>query len=502
MWFGDEFGMSVVVKLYDSLSRRKVSLKGPVVKAYFCGPTVYDVPHLGHARAYVVFDVLVRLLRYLSFDVKYVRNITDVDDKIIRRAWEENASPFEIAEKYYYEFYDAMKKLKVLPPNIEPRASGHIPEIIEFVSRLIEKGYAYETEDGVYFRVHKFKEYGKLSKRSIESMIAGARVEPSPFKEDPLDFALWKKAKPGEPFWQSPWGPGRPGWHIECSAMVLKHLGETIDIHGGGEDLIFPHHENEIAQSEALTGKPFARIWFHVGLLIIGKEKMAKSLGNIVSVKEALKRYDAETIRYYLLSVHYRKQLLFDWSMVDEAEKKLDELYRAVFAAEFHLKNVKQIEEKDINMDIHEKLELLKSKFLNALADNLNTVEAFNVLHDIAKKLSSRYKQMTQDEIRMTVSLMRDLGSILGILEQSLEERIIEKKSRNKNIATFIPPDFTPTEASLVDKLLSIIIYVRSALRQRKIYDLADKIREMLGNIGISLEDTKDATHYRFVRIH
>lgn len=493
--------MSVGVKLYDSLSRRKVSLKGPIIKAYFCGPTVYDVPHLGHARAYVVFDVVIRLLRYLGYDVKYVRNITDVDDKIIKKASEEGVSPFEIAEKYYYEFYDAMKELKVIQPNIEPRASGHIPEIIEFVKKLIEKGYAYVAKDGVYFRVRKFKDYGKLSKRSIKDMIAGARVEPSPYKEDSLDFALWKKAKPGEPFWQSPWGPGRPGWHIECSAMVLKHLGETIDIHGGGEDLIFPHHENEIAQSEALTGKPFVRVWFHVGLLVIGKEKMAKSIGNIVSVMEALKRYDAETVRYYLLSVHYRKQLEFNWSRIDEAEKKLDELYRAIFMAELSLKNATNIRGKSAGNGLQKELKLLKSKFLNALADNLNTVEAFNVLHSIAKRLISRYRQMTYDEIKMTASLMRELGSILGILGQGLEERILEKKLRGKNIAAFIPPNFTPVGTEIVDKLLKIIIDVRNMLRKRKIYDLADKIREMLNEIGISLEDTRNTTHYRFTKV-
>ena len=485
--------MSRRVRIYDTLSGQKIELINKEVKAYFCGPTVYDVPHLGHARAYVVFDVLIRLLRYLGYDVKYVRNITDVDDKIIRRAHEEGVSPFEIAERYFYEFYDAMKALDVIPPNVEPRASAHIPEIIKFVDGLIEKGYAYETPDGVYFRVRKFKGYGKLSKRSIEQMRAGARIEPSPYKEDPLDFALWKKSKPNEPAWDSPWGPGRPGWHIECSAMALKHLGETIDIHGGGEDLIFPHHENEIAQSEAFTGKQFARIWFHVGLLVIGREKMAKSLGNIVSIREAIKKYDRETVRLYLLSVHYRKQLEFTWSRLDEAERILDEIYRGVFLAEYYSQhNVRS----RIGGEVSRYVAQVKDKFLGLLADNLRTAEAIKLLHGISRKVLNEYSNMSGEELAMIAKTIRELGNILGILQQSIEERIEEKRKRNKDLSRILPPGYMPEKSGLDRDLIELIIDVREELRRRKMYELADKIRARLREMGIILEDTSQGTKY------
>ncbi len=485
--------MSRRVRIYDTLSGQKIELINKEVKAYFCGPTVYDVPHLGHARAYVVFDVLIRLLRYLGYDVKYVRNITDVDDKIIRRAQEEGVSPFEIAERYFYEFYDAMKALDVIPPNVEPRASAHIPEIIKFVDGLIEKGYAYETPDGVYFRVRKFKGYGKLSKRSIEQMRAGARIEPSPYKEDPLDFALWKKSKPNEPAWDSPWGPGRPGWHIECSAMALKHLGETIDIHGGGEDLIFPHHENEIAQSEAFTGKQFARIWFHVGLLVIGREKMAKSLGNIVSIREAIKKYDRETVRLYLLSVHYRKQLEFTWSRLDEAERILDEIYRGVFLAEYYSqRNVKG----GVRDETFTYVAQVKDEFLKLLANNLKTGEAIKLLHSVSKKILSEYSRLSGEELRVVAKTIRELGNILGILQQSIEERIEEKRKRNKDLSRILPPGYMPEKSGLDRDLIELIVDVREELRRRKMYELADKIRARLREMGIILEDTSQGTKY------
>ena len=506
--------MSLKVRLYDTLSQRKVVLEEPVVRAYFCGPTVYDVPHLGHARAYVVFDVLVRLLRYLGYRVVYVRNITDIDDKIIRRAQEEGVSPFEVADRYYREFYDAMKALKVLPPNLEPRATGHIPEIIEFIKALIKKGYAYVTPDGVYFRVRKFKQYGKLSKRSIDEMKAGARVEPSPYKEDPLDFALWKKAKPGEPSWPSPWGDGRPGWHIECSAMVLKHLGETVEIHGGGEDLIFPHHENEIAQSEALTGKPFAKIWFHVGLLVVRGEKMAKSLKNFVTIKEALERFDAETIRLFLLSANRRKQLEFSWDRVEQAEELLDELYRALFYAEVaskdmahensecssKLANANVAEDNERIGGIKEYVSGVKLKFLEALADDLNFVEAIDVLREVARYIIRNANKLSAVELNILAKLMRELGRILGILQESLSERIEEKKRRGKPIERFIPPNYAVGDSELVEQILRLMIEVRKELRRRKLYDLADIIREKLKEMGIILEDIGLETRFYISR--
>ncbi len=503
---GDSFGMSLKVRLYDTLTRKKVVLDPNVVRAYFCGPTVYDEPHLGHARAYVVFDVLVRLLKYLGYKVIYVRNVTDVDDKIINKAKSEGVSPFEIADRYYREFYDAMKALKVIPPNLEPRATGHIPEIIEFIEGLFAKGYAYETPDGVYFRVRKFKAYGKLSKRSIDKMRAGARVEPSPYKEDPLDFALWKKAKPGEPSWPSPWGDGRPGWHIECSAMVLKHLGETIDIHGGGEDLIFPHHENEIAQSEALTGKPLAKIWFHVGLLIVRGEKMAKSLKNFVTIKEALQKYDAESVRLFLLSANYRKQLEFSWDRLKQAEDILDELYRALFLAECRSKEAvgaknfksayEELDRHDVGLE--ERITSFRRRFLEALADDLNLVEAINILKSIARYIIQNVNHLSREDLISLARLLRELGGILGILQESLQERIEEKRKRGKPIGSFIPPNYILNESELIGKLIQLVIDVRKELRKRKIYDLSDTIRKRLRELGIVLEDIGLETRFYF----
>lgn len=489
------------ISLFDTLSQTKKSVEGPIVRAYFCGPTVYDVPHLGHARAYVVFDILVRLLRYLNYRVIYVRNVTDVDDKIINRANSEKVSPFEIAERYYRAFYEAMKKLKVESPNIEPRASGHIPEIINLIQMLIEKGYAYVAKDGVYFRVRKFKGYGKLSKRDIAELIRGARIEPSPYKEDPLDFALWKMAKPNEPAWNSPWGKGRPGWHIECSAMVLKHLGETIDIHGGGEDLIFPHHENEIAQSEAATGKPFAKIWFHVGLLRVGKEKMAKSLGNFISVEDALKKYDPETIRLFLISVHYRRQLIFEWEKLDEAERLLDRLYKVIFMVEYQdaISPSNENSEEDgfdENSEFISVLEQLKQEFIAALADDLNTTEAIQILRNIADTISKSISKVSRQVLLKAVKTLRELGGILGILEYNLDDLIMQRKKRGKSIVHFVPPNYMPEGLRAVKKIIQILIDVRRELRVRKIYDLADNIREKLRELGITLEDIRDKTRF------
>lgn len=496
--------MSLKVRLYDTLSGEHVVLDSNAIRAYFCGPTVYDQPHLGHARAYVVFDVLVRLLRYLGYKVIYARNITDIDDKIINKAREENSSPFEVADKYYREFYDATSALNILPPNIEPRATAHIPEIIEFIRKLIEKGYAYETPDGVYFRVRKFKGYGKLSKRDVNEMLAGARVEPSPYKEDPLDFALWKKAKPNEPSWPSPWGPGRPGWHIECSTMVLKHLGETIDIHGGGEDLIFPHHENEIAQSEALTEKPFARVWFHVGLLIVKGEKMAKSLKNFVTIKEALEKYDSETIRLFLLNANYRKQLEFSWEKLEETEALLDELYRALFLVEYGTEYPKSEYERaegpKSGHDVSEFAMRMKQQFLEALCDNLNFVDAIKILREIAGYIIQRADTLPKSDLLTLAGLLRELGGILGILQESLKERIYEKKRRGKSIERIIPPGYVAeVEGSeFIEKLIRLIIDIRSELRKRKIYDLSDTIRSELKKLGVILEDVGMESKFYF----
>jgi len=484
--------------LYNTLTGKKEVFK-PLhdreVRAYFCGPTVQDEPHIGHARAYIAFDVLIRYLMYMGYKVKYVRNITDIEDKIINKAKALGISPFEVAEKYAREFYEICKELKLIPPNVEPRATGHIPEIIELISVLIEKGYAYTAPNGdVYYDVTKFKEYGKLSKQRIDELLAGARVEPGEYKRNPLDFALWKAAKPGEPSWPSPWGRGRPGWHIECSAMSMKYLGETLDIHGGGTDLIFPHHENEIAQSEAATGKPFVRFWFHVGLVTIRQEKISKSLGNIIPVKEVLKLFDPETIRLWAIQTHYRKPIDFTWEQLELAEKVLDRLYSIIFRAEIALKEKKEGELGDIS----EVIESYRKKFLEAMRDDLNTPKALNVLKGMVEYLGKNIETMNKSQIQTYLTTVRELGWILGVLQQTLDERISEKRRRNKDISRIVPPKYSLLE-DMAEKLLELLIDVRQELRKRKIYELSDKIREKLRELGILLEDTREGTIWKFV---
>ncbi len=484
------------IKLYNTLTGKKeifTPLEDKVVKAYFCGPTVQDEPHIGHARAYIAFDVLLRLFKYLGYKIKYVRNVTDIDDKIINKALKLGISPFEVTEMYYRAFYDATKELRLIPPNIEPRATGHIPEIIELVEKLIEKGFAYVTKNGdVYFDVIKFSEYGKLSKQNLEKLMAGARIEPGEEKKNPLDFALWKRSKPGEPSWRSPWGRGRPGWHIECSAMSMKYLGERFDIHGGGADLIFPHHENEIAQSEAATGKEFARYWFHVGLVTIRKEKISKSLGNIIPIREVIKRYDYETIRLWAIQAHYRKPLEFSWDQLDYYEKILDELYSVIFTAEMKSKDIGDGEVRDIRNAIEE----YRRVFIKSLADDLNTPKAIITLRNMVKHLNNMLEKLNKSEIAYYVNTIRELGWILGILQQSLDERIMEKKRRGKSISKFVPENYLKL-GDLSEQLLNLIIDIRNKLREKKLYEIADEIRARLREIGIVLEDTKEGTKWR-----
>src|SRR5512136_3124072 len=321
------------LRVYNTLSGGKeefVPLRPGKVGMYVCGVTVYDYSHIGHARAYVAFDVILRYLRYLGYDVTYVRNYTDIDDKIIKRANSDGVPFYEISERFIKEFDRDMAELGVEVPDVQPKATEHLAEIISLVTTLIDKGYAYQAGGDVYFCVDKFASYLKLSKRNLEEMQAGARIEVDEKKRHPMDFALWKEAKAGEPFWDSPWGKGRPGWHIECSAMSLKYLGETLDIHGGGQDLIFPHHENEIAQSEAATGRPFVRYWLHNGFVNINAEKMSKSLGNFFTIREVLEKYDREVLRFFLLSAHYRSPLDFSDQNLTEAEAGMERIYGAL----------------------------------------------------------------------------------------------------------------------------------------------------------------------------
>ena len=327
----------MALRIFNTLTGEKetfVPLAPPKVGLYVCGPTVYDLSHVGHARVYVAFDVVVRVLRRRGYEVTHVRNFTDVDDKIIRRANELGEPPFHLSERFAKAFEEDMAALSVQPPTVAPKVTTHIPEIIALIEKLVARGIAYASEGDVYFSVRGYPGYGKLSKRKLDDLKSGARVEPGEQKRDPLDFALWKAAKPGEPFWESPWGNGRPGWHIECSAMSEKYLGETFDLHAGGKDLVFPHHENELAQSEGASGKPFARVWMHNGFVTLDSEKMSKSLGNFFTIRDVLKKFEPEALRFFLLGTHYRSPINFSDVGLAEAERRLDYFYETLQKAD------------------------------------------------------------------------------------------------------------------------------------------------------------------------
>jgi len=489
------------IRVYNTLTGKKeefVPLVPGQIGMYVCGVTVYDHCHIGHARAAMIFDVIRRYLEYRGFGVKYIRNITDVDDKIINRAREEKCEPREIAEKYTAEYNKDMERLGVRPASIEPKATEHMKEIVELIQRLEERGYAYQVDGDVYFDIRKFTGYGKLSNRDLESMRAGSRVEIDPRKKDPLDFALWKSAKEGEPAWESPWGPGRPGWHIECSAMSMKHLGETFDIHGGGEDLIFPHHENEIAQSEASTGKPFVRYWLHNGFVNINHEKMSKSLKNFFTIKEVLALYSSEALRLFLLSTHYRSPVNFTDAGLNDATRALERVYNTFHTAERFLKVRSQepgarSQESGASMEgsappapiiDSETPNTVRSSFEAAMNDDFNTAEAIGKLHEAVKEVNifiqdhPSMDDIQKHSLKGMVDLIRELGGVLGLFQQS-------------EAATGTADD------NIVNDLMEVILEIRNACRTRKDWALADKIRSLLQEKGITIEDRKEGTVWK-----
>ena len=466
-----------MLKISDTLSEKKREFKpieDGIVKIYVCGPTVYDLTHVGHARTYIAFDIIVRYLKYKGYRVKYVVNITDVEDKIIKKARELGISPFEVARMYEEDFFRVVEELNLLRADVYPRVTEHIKDIISVVGRLIDLGYAYVIDGDVYFRVRKFKDYGKLSKQKFEYMLAGARIEVDKRKEDPRDFALWKASKKDEPSWPSPWGPGRPGWHIECTVMVLKHLGEQIDIHGGGADLIFPHHENEIAQSEAYTGKrPFSRFWLHTGLLTIGREKMSKSLYNIVPVVEFLKKHSADVLRFMVAQAHYRSQIDFSYEKIEELERALSRIYGTLerLRVTSMLRRVEEYK-KDLEEEFLSKLKTMKKEFMDAMDDDFNTPGALSKIFEfidyyerIVEKKEDSY--IRSEHLRLAYYTMVEL--LREILGFKLE---YEKLSRT------------------TVQLLGILLEVREKLREKKMWSLSDAIRAELRKIGIEVRDT------------
>lgn len=453
------------MKLYNTLTKRKeefVPLKPGEVTMYSCGPTVYNCFHIGNARPFIVFDVLRRFLEYRGYKVTFVQNFTDIDDKMIRRANEEGKTVAEIAEKYIAEYYVDARGLGIKDPTIAPRATENIDAIIEMIKTLIDKGYAYVVDGDVYFKTSRFEEYGKLSGHKLEDLELGARIEVDERKENAMDFALWKAQKPGEPAWDSPWGKGRPGWHIECSAMACRYLGETIDIHSGGQDLIFPHHENEIAQSEACNGKPFARYWLHNGFININNEKMSKSKGNFFTVRDIVKHYDYEVIRFFLLSAHYRSPINFSDALLEQAKNALNRLYECRSNLKFFLEKA----EKDtFEEEIYGDLDVYREKFIEAMEDDLNTADAMAAIFELVREINTR---ITADAGKKTIAraldLLNELTGVLGLLRKEEEEEL--------------------------DENIKALIEERQKARAEKNYKRADEIRDQLRAMGVELQDT------------
>jgi cysteinyl-tRNA synthetase len=486
----------MTLRVYNTMTKKKevlIPLQEGRIGMYACGVTVYDLCHIGHARSAVVFDVIYRYLLYKGYKVIYVRNFTDVDDKIINRAQEEGVGFEEIATRYIKEFYADMGALGLKEPTVEPKATEHIAEMIELVQRLLEKGHAYQVGGDVYYAVESFPEYGKLSKRTLDEMQAGARVEVDEKKRNPLDFALWKAAKPGEPSWASPWGEGRPGWHIECSAMSQKYLGDTLDIHGGGKDLIFPHHENEIAQAEGATGRPFVRFWLHNGFVNIEKEKMSKSLGNFLTIKEILKEYHPEVVRLFLLSRHYRSPIDFSTQGMEEARRNLERFYQTLGGIDEIIAQdeaTKPISEglSPEEMTVYRRAEEFPNQFEEAMDDDFNTAVALASLFELGHDLN-RLLQNPTPHAPQVVHKGREAfavaGEILGIFQENPQVFLEAERERKTEKLSLAPEE--------IDKLIK----EREGARNKKNWTRADEIRDQLASQGIILEDTSKGTIWR-----
>ena len=449
------------MRLYNTMTRRleEFSPAGDEVKMYVCGITPYDHSHLGHAMSYIIFDVLRRYLEFCGYRVRHVQNYTDIDDRIIARAQARGLSFDQLAQTFIDEYEQEIREMNILPAHVYPRATQEIPQIIEIVSGLIEKGYAYQADGDVYFRVQRKADYGKLSGRDLDNMIAGVRVELGEHKEHPADFALWKAAKPGEPAWDSPWGPGRPGWHIECSAMSLRYLGQTLDIHGGGQDLIFPHHENEIAQSEAYTGvQPSVRHWVHNGWLYLNQEKMSKSLGNIITIRQGLDKYGPDGLRVFVLTSHYRSPLTYSQEGLDAAKAGAERLRLA--ASLPGGQGEPSVEPQSF-----------RERFVGAMDDDLNTAGALAALFDLAREINR-----ARDEGRCTEEAQATLRELAGVLGLTLRE---------------------PEAPAATGPFLDLLVDLRNELRARSLYDLADRVRSRLAELGVALEDLPEGTRWR-----
>lgn len=471
------------IRIYNTITDNKEELipnEDNKIGMYVCGPTVYDSAHLGHARSAVSFDVIQRFLRKAGYDLTFVRNFTDVDDKIIKRANEQGVSPEELAERYIKEYKEDMASLNVQTPDYEPTVTGHIKQIIELIEKILEKGYAYQVGSDVFFSVRKFKNYGKLSHRTLENMLEGTRIDVNEQKRDPLDFALWKGAKPGEPSWDSPWGKGRPGWHIECSVMSMEYLGPNFEIHGGGKDLIFPHHENEIAQSESVTSKNFAKYWIHNGLIQINSEKMSKSLGNFFTVKNAVERWSSEAIRFFFLSHHYNNPADFSEKVMDDTESSLERIYSTLKRA-MDLRT----ETDETDEELEKATEKFKTNWFNSMCDNFNTADAignlFDLIRTMNRSLDSRGWTATMED---TLAEIRNFSNVLGILQKNPGEYLEENAYNLQSV-------------DVAEEEIQKLVEERTEARKNKDFSKADEIRDYLDSKGIILEDKPDGTIWK-----
>lgn len=463
------------MKLYNTLTRTKeefIPIEEGKVKMYVCGPTVYNYIHIGNARPFIIFDTLRRYLEYRGYDVTFVQNFTDVDDKIIKRGHEEQISPEEVANKYINEYFVDADGLGIKRASVHPRVTDNINEIITFVKELEDKGYAYEVNGDVYFDTKKFEGYGKLSKQNQDDLEAGARIEVNSQKRHPMDFVLWKSKKEGEPGWQSPWGEGRPGWHIECSVMSNRYLGETIDIHAGGQDLAFPHHENEIAQSEARSGKPFSNYWIHNGYININNEKMSKSKGNFFTVRDISKLYDLEIVRFFMLSSHYRNPVNFSDELLSQSKAGLERLYNAKERAEFIISNLQESSITEDEKSLVEELNSYRTKFVNAMEDDINTADAISVIFELSRFINTNVSDKSSLEFaKKCLDEFNELTYVLNIVNKKQDD--------------------------ILDEEIENLIQKRVEAKKNKDFKLADDIRQELLEKGIILEDTRQGTKWK-----
>ncbi|MDD4155446.1 MAG: cysteine--tRNA ligase [Candidatus Cloacimonetes bacterium] len=459
------------MKIFNTLSKTKEEFK-PIeknkIKMYVCGPTVYNYFHLGNARPFLFFDVVRNYFKYKGFDVTYIQNITDIDDKIIAKANDENVDYKDITQKYIKAFFEDLKQLNIQKATLNPKATDYLPEMIALIQDLVNKGYAYESQGDVYFAVDKKKDYGKLSGKNLDDLQAGARIEANTQKHNPFDFTLWKKAKAGEPFWESPWGNGRPGWHTECVVMSKKHLGQSFDIHGGGIDLIFPHHENELAQAEAIDDKPLANFWLHNGFLNIEGDKMSKSLNNFFTTRDVLKKYNADTIRFFFLSKHYRSPIDYNQEILEESRIAINRFYEVFKKLPVYKENI-------INDHLSTDLTEIKNNFLAAMDDDFNTAKAIAYLFELSKIC---FNQNTEESHNIqAANLLYELGSVLGFFSKLKDE--LDNKIDDK-----------------AEKLITLLIEIRSLAKKQKNFEIADKIRNDLTQLDIELRDTIQGTNW------